>query len=67
MECCTRVTFVYYFIKVPSVHFDMELRPSLVHSSEEKSVRIFSLGNQNDDEAINKLTFTPFVKIIVNV
>ena len=58
---------MYNILKVSGVRVELKYKPSLVHSSEEKSIRTVSLGIQNNDEGIIKLSFTAFVDIIVNV
>ena len=58
---------MYNIYKVPGVRVEVKYRPSLHRSIEEKNIRTLSLGIQNDDEVIIKLTFTVFADIIVNV
>ena len=67
MDKCTRGYVGIIFFKVPGTHVNVKDRPSLLHSVEKKKIRTLSLGSQNDDETIIKLTFTAFVDIIVNV
>ena len=65
MDKCTRGYIGITFFK--GIHVNVKDRPSLLHSVEKKKIRTLSLGSQNDDETIIKLTFTAFVDIIVNV
>ena len=57
---------MYNILKVPGVCVEVKYKPSLLHSAEKKNTRTLSIGIQNDDEAIIKLTFMTFVDIIVN-
>ena len=65
-NCKWGYVFIIFF-KVIGARVEVKYRPSLLHSAEERNIRTQSLGIQNYDEAIIKLTFKAFVDIIVNI
>ena len=52
---------MYNMFKVQGVRIDVRFISSLLHSVEDKNIRTLSLGIQNDDKAIIKLTLTAVV------